>query len=230
MSSKDSAFQVFGQRSIKSSALFRSSIPDKDAKEDVNGDRKAGWTRVSLSEFLDQKLRRTSASPGTVQGKAKPYSTLLGSRDVSKLGNPPDCKKKASVEKKNSVDKTVFEQFKLTYKENGEDHHVATVATKVGGLGEDERRESRKRRNPFEGGIFAPLKRVLVLGQAPSPEQGRNAESIGRNEKRRPLYNHYANGGGFWDSGMEGFESEEVGQSEVWEGVGSTIIGGVDWH
>lgn len=40
-----------------------------------------------------------------------------------------------------------------------------------------------------------------------------------------------ANGGGWWDSEMEGVDSEEVGFSEVWEGVGSTTFGGiVDWH
>lgn len=40
-----------------------------------------------------------------------------------------------------------------------------------------------------------------------------------------------ANGGGFWDSEMEGVDGEAVGFSEVWEGVGSTTFGGVvDWH
>ncbi|XP_048128314.1 uncharacterized protein LOC125312801 [Rhodamnia argentea] len=76
-----------------------------------------------------------------------------------------------------------------------------------------------------------PSSEACLPGQAPSPEQQRRkAERIRRNKKRRPLHNHYANGGGFWDSGMEGFESEEVGKSEVWEGVGSTTIDGIDWH
>ncbi|KAL3726761.1 hypothetical protein ACJRO7_031629 [Eucalyptus globulus] len=248
MSSKDSALQVFGQRSIKSSALFRSSNPGKDAKEDASGDQKAGWTRVSLSEFLDRKLQRTSSPLGTVQGKVKPFSTLLGARNASELGNSQDCKKKALAENKRSVDKALFEQFKLTCKESGEDrnvfeqfkltceesgedHKVATSSSKVRDSADvEEGRESRKRRNPFGGGIVSPLKRVVVLGQAPSPAQRRKAENISLNEKRRPLYNHYANGGGFWDSGMEGFETEEVGESEVWEGVGSTTLGGIDWH
>ena len=40
-----------------------------------------------------------------------------------------------------------------------------------------------------------------------------------------------ANGSGFWDCDMEGVDSEEVGHSEVWEGVGSTTFGDiVDWH
>lgn len=40
-----------------------------------------------------------------------------------------------------------------------------------------------------------------------------------------------ANGSGWWDCDMEGVDSEEVGHSEVWEGVGSTTYGDiVDWH
>lgn len=38
-------------------------------------------------------------------------------------------------------------------------------------------------------------------------------------------------GWGWWNSDMEGVDSEEVGFSEVWEGVGSTTFGGnIDWH
>ena len=40
-----------------------------------------------------------------------------------------------------------------------------------------------------------------------------------------------ANGRGWWESGMEGIDDEEVGLTEAWEGVGSTTMGGViDWH
>lgn len=38
------------------------------------------------------------------------------------------------------------------------------------------------------------------------------------------------NGSGFWDSNMLGIDNEEVGFSEVWEGVGSTTLGGIEWH
>ncbi|KAG7028769.1 hypothetical protein SDJN02_09950, partial [Cucurbita argyrosperma subsp. argyrosperma] len=40
----------------------------------------------------------------------------------------------------------------------------------------------------------------------------------------------YASGGGWWDCDMEGVDSEEVGLGEVWEGVGSTTLGGIEWH
>lgn len=29
---------------------------------------------------------------------------------------------------------------------------------------------------------------------------------------------------------MEGVDNEEVGINEVWEGVGSTTLGGIEWH
>lgn len=39
-----------------------------------------------------------------------------------------------------------------------------------------------------------------------------------------------ANGHGWWDCDREGVDSEEVGHKEVWEGVGSTTVGGLEWH
>lgn len=39
-----------------------------------------------------------------------------------------------------------------------------------------------------------------------------------------------ANGGGWWDCSMEGVDDEEVGFGQVWEGVGSTTFGGIEWH
>ena len=39
-----------------------------------------------------------------------------------------------------------------------------------------------------------------------------------------------AGGSGWWDSDMEGIDNEAVGSSEVWEGVGSATMGGLDWH
>lgn len=39
-----------------------------------------------------------------------------------------------------------------------------------------------------------------------------------------------ANGGGWWDCNMEGVDNEEVGCNEVWEGMGSTTLGGLEWH
>ena len=38
------------------------------------------------------------------------------------------------------------------------------------------------------------------------------------------------NGCGWWDCNMEGIDNEEVGVNEVWEGVGSTTLGGIEGH
>jgi hypothetical protein len=33
--------------------------------------------------------------------------------------------------------------------------------------------------------------------------------------------------GGWWDTDMVGVDSDEVGSTEIWEGMGSTTIGGL---
>ncbi|XP_020249532.1 uncharacterized protein LOC109826931 [Asparagus officinalis] len=38
------------------------------------------------------------------------------------------------------------------------------------------------------------------------------------------------NGRGWWDEDREGVDSEEVGCNDVWEGMGSTTLGGLEWH
>lgn len=37
-------------------------------------------------------------------------------------------------------------------------------------------------------------------------------------------------GTGWWEPEREGVDSDEVGSAEVWEGMGSTTLGGLDWH
>lgn len=38
------------------------------------------------------------------------------------------------------------------------------------------------------------------------------------------------NGGGWWTEHMAGVDNEEVGCNNVWEGVGYTTLGGLEWH
>lgn len=38
------------------------------------------------------------------------------------------------------------------------------------------------------------------------------------------------NGGGWWDENMAGVDNEEVGCNDVWEGVGCTTLGGIEWN
>ncbi|RVW27271.1 hypothetical protein CK203_103080 [Vitis vinifera] len=75
-----------------------------------------------------------------------------------------------------------------------------------------------------------PGKHLVVLGGDPKPKQTGRLENFIRNKKPRPLFNHYANGSGWWDCNMEGVDGDEVGCNQAWEGVGSTTLGGLEWH
>ena len=40
-----------------------------------------------------------------------------------------------------------------------------------------------------------------------------------------------ASGGGWWHGDMEGVDGEEVGwTADMWEGMGSVTLGGLEWH
>ncbi|RLN41184.1 uncharacterized protein C2845_PM01G40000 [Panicum miliaceum] len=39
-----------------------------------------------------------------------------------------------------------------------------------------------------------------------------------------------ASGGGWWHGDMEGVDGEEVGWTDMWEGMGSVTLGGLEWH
>ncbi|CAN1144523.1 hypothetical protein LINPERHAP2_LOCUS14155 [Linum perenne] len=73
-------------------------------------------------------------------------------------------------------------------------------------------------------------KQPLAVGKAQRSKRKPDQETLSSKKKRRKLYNHYANGNGWWDCDMEGVDSDEVGIGEVWEGVGSTTLGGIEWH
>ncbi|KAF9612297.1 hypothetical protein IFM89_038867 [Coptis chinensis] len=78
----------------------------------------------------------------------------------------------------------------------------------------------------------AASKHLLILGDDPKPKPKRRRDAtFVLDEKQKPLYNHYANGSGWWDCDMEGVDSEEVGCSDAWEGMGATTnLGGLEWH
>ncbi|KAJ4722955.1 Non-specific serine/threonine protein kinase [Melia azedarach] len=236
MNSKQTAIRALGQRSITSSFLSRSSNPFKKIKEDVNGELATEKDScVSLSDFLDRKLHKNSLLPKAVQGKSCPFSSPIGSRisSDSTINGQVGVKREGEEEKNNVLDKVVFEQFKHTGNEKG-DTVCPCSSEEVEIPNKDNAKESRKRKEPFEGAEEKHTTRkpfVVLGGNASCMRKSRGAGSISmRNKKPRPPYNHYANGCGWWDSGMEGVDSEEVGYGEVWEGVGSTTFGGIEWH
>ncbi|CAN6310812.1 unnamed protein product [Urochloa humidicola] len=97
-----------------------------------------------------------------------------------------------------------------------------------------------KRKSPLGGdehGGDAKARRVVVLGDDPRPRpapawrRGRARPTRGGGREGEALYNHYASGGGWWHGDMEGVDGEEVGWTDdMWEGMGSVTLGGLEWH
>ncbi|KAI4303924.1 hypothetical protein MLD38_039502 [Melastoma candidum] len=226
--SRSEPFKVFGQRSIIPS-LSVSKIGSRGTEDGT------GACRVSLSEFLDRKVGRASGdSPFAGKGEAKEFLTPLRRRDgkgvcdsgmgrMARQGDGGCCVR----------DEVIFKQFKLSGKDK---EHVVCIAEADLRAGrelpseDEEAKGSRKRRDPFRGENCIPPKHVIILGYGPETKQEESDIIHFRNQKRRHLYDHYANGGGFWDGDMEGIDSEEVGCKETWEGIGSTTLGELDWN
>ncbi|KAL0802258.1 hypothetical protein Bca101_057434 [Brassica carinata] len=214
---------------------------------------------ATFSEFLDSKLNKSVLfKPNNVQ-KSIPeeegprlFTSLVSSKDVTQIshGFGRDDKNKNGD---GGLEKTMLRQFKpretvqiseqVTSKAKPSlelvDEDVDLLTTCFTEIDDDiivkDDKLSKKRKDPFEGmeRMDRTRKPVLVFGDNSKSMQvegdrGSNSTSC---KKRKPTYNHYANGSGFWDCDMEGVDSEEVGHSEVWEGVGSTTFGDiVDWH
>ncbi|XP_015887469.3 uncharacterized protein LOC107422523 isoform X1 [Ziziphus jujuba] len=232
METKQTPFREIGQRSIVSSLLSRSSNPFKVLKEDAKNEGSEKKSPVSFSDFLQRKLHQTSEPPRTVKEKPRPFSSLLGPKQKTGYNDEEiEAKKGGKGNTIALIDKGVLEQFKHTVTEK---EHCADSSS----CGETEScnisdmQESRKRKNSEgENEKYITPKHVAFLGGDPKTKQQRRVRNSNSKEKPPPLYNHYENGRGWWDSDMEGIDNEEVGLSEAWEGVGSTTLGGlIDWH
>ncbi|XP_012092642.1 uncharacterized protein LOC105650363 isoform X2 [Jatropha curcas] len=235
MKSKHNQIRVFGQRSIPSSFIFGSSNSAKDSKDDLQKKGLNKNSSISLSDFLDEKLQTNSVLPKIVKGKSRPFKSPVGPKDDGGSIDHWIAIKKKEKETNSVVDQVIFEQFKHTSADKVDgigscadgrgaaDGAIGTSSAllgigsshvlEIGTSNSNNEQETRKRRNPFE-----------------EPKQKVRSKRFLSNKKARPLYNHYANGCGWWDCGMEGVDSEEVGFGEIWEGVGSTTFGGIEWH
>ncbi|KAK3025447.1 hypothetical protein RJ639_041333 [Escallonia herrerae] len=226
MNSKHPSIRIQGQRSISSTFPFRSSNWSSDCK-DVLIKAPHKNARLSLSEFLDRRLHKSSVLPKSIQGKERPFLSPVTSGDMKGAIKGEGCDKKSGEPEVNCVLDAAFEQLKHSNVEK-EDSCTDSV---VGTSSTNEMRYARKRSNPFEGvEKQSAQKRLLVLGGHRNPKHKGTIRSFMSNEKPKPLYNHYANGSGWWDCNMEGVDNDEVGCNEVWEGVGSTTLGGLEWH
>lgn len=235
MSSNHSSIRVRGQRLIPLTFIQRTSTDD-DQSSDRRGKLEDGRPskkrpKISLSDFLDRKLQKTSDPSKLVQGKERPFLTP---------GTTVDANQNADQKTElNGILDVVLKQLKPN-KENEEPvsfnpEESQTQSSTITQLTEDSQiqdlTESKKAFGGFHGKLPAP-KGLVVLGGGPNPnpKQTKYQKSFVRNKKPLPLYNHYAGGSGWWDSDMEGIDNEAVGFNEVWEGVGSTTLGGLDWH
>ncbi|KAI3688404.1 hypothetical protein L1987_82116 [Smallanthus sonchifolius] len=169
-------------------------------------------------------------------GKERPFLSPGTNVGASQLFNGASADQKTKEPDLNGTLDIVLEQFKHN-KENEdnarfnlEDSVQSSTVTHV--TKESQFQDMRKQTNQVEGlhGTPRAPKGLVVLGGDPMPKQATYKKSFIRREKALPVYNHYASGSGWWDSDMEGIDNDEVGFNEVWEGVGSATIGGLDWH
>ncbi|KAL6971087.1 hypothetical protein U1Q18_030770 [Sarracenia purpurea var. burkii] len=198
---------------------------------------------ISLSQWTDFKYSDNfSAAKQRIGGnlcisakeKERPFLSPVGSCGISGSNQEHNGTKKKGEAEGNSVLDLVFEKFKCTGKET-EDALDPCDDVEFGSSNTD-MQNARKRKNPFEGedGKQSERKHLVVLGEVqpkqtcPLPKQKGKEQST--NKKPKHQFNHYANGCGWWDCNMEGVDNEEVGCSEVWEGIGSATLGGLDWH
>lgn len=217
-----------GQRSIASTFLFRSPNQSTGCEKKVEsrGSNQKG-SSISLSDFLSKKLHKSPVLPGVVPGNKK-FSVPTCSKDTSNcVKGRFNCSKDGETGIPCALD-AIFEQYKNTMKENQDvsapnDFREVSVTDNV--------RTSRKR-GFIEGssGNQSTRKVLAVLGEGSAEKPRKKVRMLDNIEKPSTLFNHYANGGGWWDCNMEGVDNEEVGCSEVWEGMGSTTLGGLEWH
>ncbi|CAI9117800.1 OLC1v1019285C1 [Oldenlandia corymbosa var. corymbosa] len=227
MKSKQSSIRPVGQRSIQSTFIRSATRPgtgicEKDVVFKAGNEK---GSRVSFSEFLSRKLHRNSVLPGFAKGKEEPSISPVGCKNLSSL-NAEKGKKEAEEDERDFAIDIVLQQFKHTKTEKesarpvGDNEHRNATADAID--------ESRKRKRADQ--VEYSKKVLAVLGDDSGVKRERMKKNLAINETPKVLYNHYANGGGWWDCNMEGVDNEEVGCSEVWEGVGTATLGGLDWN
>ncbi|XP_074307020.1 uncharacterized protein LOC141642201 [Silene latifolia] len=205
MKAKNSTpIRAAGQRSIPSTLLFRS--PQKCLPS--NKERSKGGSNVSLTSFLNRKLNTSTTTTTTTT-----TTTAIPVHEVK-----DEIFEKPREGSTCVIEESMFKLLNTSSSEANNRKRSSESLTALSGLQGDARKIGQKH--------------LLVLGDDPKPKPKRRAyrQVSNGNEKPKPLYNHYENGIGFWDSEREGIDNDAVGNKEVWEGVGSTTLGGLDWH
>ncbi|CAH9087706.1 unnamed protein product [Cuscuta europaea] len=218
MNSKQTSIRVVGQRSITSTLRLHPSVRSNGRNKDVN--IKAPSEKrptISLSKFLNKKLDKTSVLPGSVKRKDEQFLFPEGSNDDIQLGNKDEKNGEKGLGQHCSLD-IMFEKLKQADKrEEHGDRDRSCDETMTSCLEDMER--SKKRRKVFAGDGHKQSvgKVVVVLGEDSKNKQKRNGKRRAIPEKSTTYFNHYANGGGWWDCEKEGVDNEEVGCNGTWE-------------
>ncbi|KAG1353980.1 hypothetical protein COCNU_07G000920 [Cocos nucifera] len=223
MKANQSGVRPFGQTTLLSSFASTSRHPEEDAQS------KTSKQSVSLSEFLNRKIVKTTSR--TIKVKQSTFASIgSGNKD---MGRKRDHAAGGGL----VLDQARFRRFNPPEKD--ECGMGTSGVSGVGGFESDStgvNQDSRKRKDPC--GVPSVLcdderdstpKYLVILGDDPKP-QPKKREKRFINKGAKPFYNHYANGCGWWEGDKEGVDSEEVGCNEVWEGMGSTTLGGLQWH
>ncbi|KAH7691072.1 hypothetical protein IHE45_02G091900 [Dioscorea alata] len=198
MKQKPHSWRPFGQSSLSSALLSKS--------------RQGGKQSISLSEFLDKKIGKSSRK--SIQEKQRCFASI---------GSVAKDSKNKSIDF--VLDEDVFKQFRHSdgeiVRDEGENFDVESTK------GE----QNSNKRATLSGEVERTCcpKYMVVLGDDPKPKLRRGKERF-EDHKEKLVYNHYENGSGCWDGDREGIDTEEVGNNEAWEGMGSTTLGGLEWH
>ncbi|GAB4851905.1 hypothetical protein Ancab_031304 [Ancistrocladus abbreviatus] len=253
-SSSTIRLRALGQLSIHSTRLLRTPTTS-DGHDHGSTGRPSSRSTISLADYLNRKLRRTPVHPATaprsipsstantlLQGNHNPFFSSVGHYGDSVftgIGNECKGSRLPEVTATNVIEDSLFKQFNYIYTRQENERNVELSGgneIRVCVEDVDVLHESKKRKNPSGGGLngdhdlHSPRKHLVILGDDPTPKHTNHEENSASKKKPKPLYNYYENGIGWWDSEREGIDSDEVGCNEVWEGMGSTTLGGLEWH
>ncbi|KAF3785886.1 hypothetical protein EJ110_NYTH26880 [Nymphaea thermarum] len=210
----------FGQRPLQ--PIFHRSSRCKEVN--VNQGAKISKPSISLSKFLDRKLSKTMPQK-SMQGKEAGFPSL-GGRAKSLTG-------KTEVAGRSALDGRAFRCSGVGGKTDDEGEAIRSLdldlICELAEADEQDLRKTERPRTVGEGRKLPAAGSIFVLGDDPKPRQRRISELVNKTSSGSH-FNHYANGNGWWESGMEGVDSEEVGFKETWEGMGSTSLGGLQWQ
>ncbi|KNA04368.1 hypothetical protein SOVF_200400 isoform B [Spinacia oleracea] len=214
-----------GQRSITSTFKLRSSQPCFANHTEGSGvllNKNRSGSNFSLTNFLNRKFHTTSVLP--FDKDEKTFS------EVKKESFP-------LAENYDSINETISRDEKYDCA-GSRDEKGGVIEDSVFKLFNDSGGKVRKRSSECITAVPSKLKGVskqhsqnhlVVLGDDPKPKRRARGGVSCSYTKQRPVYNYYENGTGFWEPERVGVDNDEVGSTEMWEGMGSTTtLGGLD--